>query len=87
MSTKLEKSYSQAVVNSKGIHLICIAATITVHSINNNGGEIPHARLSPNFPLENVSEQKKRNAGRLYRSSNDCGVSIAAWKGPQGTED
>jgi len=35
-----------------------------VHFLD-NGGEIPHAGLTPNFPLENVSEQKEWNAGRL----------------------
>ena len=35
-----------------------------VHFLD-NGGEIPHAGLAPNFPLENVSEQKEWNAGRL----------------------
>jgi hypothetical protein len=50
MRAKLHKSYSQAVVNSKGIHLFCIAVTITVHSID-NGGEIPHAGLFPSLKM------------------------------------
>jgi hypothetical protein len=35
----------------------------TVHYLF-KGGEIPHTGLAPNFPLENVAEQKKWNAGR-----------------------